>query len=123
MESQAAAPGGQVIAEGPPEKVAFDTDRQPTMAAIKFAEGLQGLAQLKESLGEANPVSELMQSIESTSRECRKQNEINGLTVQQSSQEIRSKIAILHGGAIDPEGYDSDGDVASNKTSNILGRA
>lgn len=88
-----------------------------------LAEGMQGLTQLKESLGAANPLAGLMQSIASASDQCRKQNEINGKIVQQSSHELRSKIAILQGGTMDPDGYNSDGDVANNKTSNIIGRA
>jgi len=93
------------------------------LRANGLAEGSPGLTQLKESMGATNPLAGLMQSIESASDQCRKQNEINGKIVQQGSQELRSKIAILQGGAMDPDGYDSDGDVASNKISNILGRA
>lgn len=88
-----------------------------------LAEGSQGLAQLQESLGAAHPVAGLIQSIETTSVRCRNQNEVNGKIVRQSSQELRSKIAILQGGTMDPDGYDSGGDIANSKSSNILGRA
>lgn len=93
------------------------------LRANSLTEGSQGLVQLRDNLGAANPVVGLIQSIETTSVRCRKQNDVNGKIVRQSSQELRSKIAILQGGTMDPDGYDSDGDIANNKSSNILGRA
>lgn len=88
-----------------------------------LAEGPQGLNQLRSKLAATDTVAGIIQSIETTSDQCRRQNEINGKVVQQGTQELRAKIAILQGGTIDPDGYDSGGDIANNKTSNILGRA